>query len=338
MGLIMVVGGQLGSEAKGKVTDYMYELNQAVATVRVGGPNSGHTAYTKSGEKVVTRCLPVTAWRKDSVSIIAPGSYIDISVLFDEIRKFNMTPDNLFIDKHAVVLRPNADEEEIGKGLRETIASTCTGTGQGVLQRVSRSAKTIFAQNVLDLHSYVCDTREIIDSMLRCGHNVIVEGTQGYGLSNLHTDDYPYCTSRDTTAAGFLAEIGFSPFDVSRVVLCLRTFPIRVGGNSGPMYKEVDWDFVTKHAESSKPLIEHTTVTNRVRRVGLFDVDMVRKAIRANKPTDIVMNFCDYLDAACYGKAKLTIIADTRLRVIEKALDRKVDYIGTSPTCLFTRN
>jgi len=63
---------------------------------------------------------------------------------------------------------------------------------------------------------------------------VIIEGTQGFGLSLLHAADYPYVTSRDTTAAAFVSEAGLSPLDVDDIVLVLRAFPIRVGGNSGP--------------------------------------------------------------------------------------------------------
>lgn len=62
------------------------------------------------------------------------------------------------------------------------------------------------------------------------GADVIIEGTQGFALSLLHGRDYPFVTSRDTTAAGFAMEAGISPRMIDNIVMVLRTFPIRVGG------------------------------------------------------------------------------------------------------------
>ena len=56
----------------------------------------------------------------------------------------------------------------------------------------------------------------------------MVEGTQGFGLSLYHARDWPYRTSRDTTAASFLGEAGLGGRQFE-VIMALRTFPIRVG-------------------------------------------------------------------------------------------------------------
>ncbi len=42
---------------------------------------------------------------------------------------------------------------------------------------------------------------------------------------------------------------------------------------------------------------EYTTVTRRVRRVGMFDATLVRRAINANQPDRIVLNHLDYVDS-----------------------------------------
>ena len=68
------------------------------------------------------------------------------------------------------------------------------------------------------------------------GKKVLVEGTQGSGLSVYHSTFYPKATSRDTNAAGFISEVGLSPRLVSEIVLVFRTFPIRVAGvQAGPL-------------------------------------------------------------------------------------------------------
>jgi len=46
MPVSIVVGGQFGSEGKGKVAlEIVRRATEPVVVVRVGGPNSGHTAY-----------------------------------------------------------------------------------------------------------------------------------------------------------------------------------------------------------------------------------------------------------------------------------------------------
>ena len=69
-----------------------------------------------------------------------------------------------------------------------------------------------------------------VNSALDAGKKILIEGTQGFGLSLYHSEYYPRCTSRDTTAAGFLAEVGVSPKMVTEIVVVFRTFPIRVAG------------------------------------------------------------------------------------------------------------
>jgi adenylosuccinate synthase len=61
---------------------------------------------------------------------------------------------------------------------------------------------------------------------------------------------------------------------ITNWVVC-RVFPIRVAGNSGPMKNERTWE------ELGLPL-ERTTVTQKVRRVGDWDLDLVKRAVQAN--------------------------------------------------------
>ena len=45
MTVTVVVGGQYGSEGKGKVCGFLAEQKNPSIMVRCGGPNSGHTVY-----------------------------------------------------------------------------------------------------------------------------------------------------------------------------------------------------------------------------------------------------------------------------------------------------
>ena len=46
MPISIVVGGQYGSEGKGKIAHWLAKYQNANYAVRVGGPNSGHTAIS----------------------------------------------------------------------------------------------------------------------------------------------------------------------------------------------------------------------------------------------------------------------------------------------------
>jgi adenylosuccinate synthase len=171
--------------------------------------------------------------------------------------------------------------------------------------------------------------------MLDLGEHVVIEGTQGFGLSLLHSPHFPKTTSRDTTAAAALAETGLSPLDVREVVLVLRSFPIRVAGDSGPFgAPEIDWETVTAEGGHHAPLQERTSVTRKVRRVARFDAGIVREAIAANNPSSIVLNHLDHVDAmAAHG---LTPRTREFLAEVERGIGRKVDLVGVGPGTLLS--
>ena len=165
-------------------------------------------------------------------------------------------------------------------------------------------------------------------STLNKGERLIIEGTQGYGLSLLHSQHYPYVTSRDTTAAGFLSETGLSPLDVDDVVLVLRAFPIRVSGNSGPLPQEINWDVIAAESGTGLGLSELTSVTRTVRRVARFEPDIVRQAIAANNPSRIVLNHLDHVDVNCTKANSLTKQAGRFVQEVESAIGKNIDYFG----------
>jgi len=80
---------------------------------------------------------------------------------------------------------------------------------------------------------------------------------------------------------------------------------------------------------------EFTTVTKKIRRVALFDVNLVKRANMFNKPTSIALNGVDYLNYDDKGKtdfSTLTSEAKAFIIWIEGQLGVKVDFVGTGPT------
>ncbi|MCI0562311.1 MAG: adenylosuccinate synthetase, partial [Nitrososphaera sp.] len=160
---------------------------------------------------------------------------------------------------------------------------------------------------------------------------------QGFGLSLLHSPYYPKVTSRDTTAASFVAEVGLSPLDVTEVILVIRAFPIRVAGDSGPLPNQTDWETVGREGGWASSIVEYTSVTRKVRRVARFDSAVVKEAIQTNAPTTVVLNHVDYVDATCVRTGCITHKIESFVRQVESQIGTSIAYVGLGPTSLLPR-
>ncbi len=330
MPVTVVVGGQFGSEGKGKVSHWFTREEKAAAAIRVGGTNSGHTVVDPTGKRRVFRQLPTGAIL-DGVSCVLPaGAYIDPDTLLSEVAMIDLPKERLFIDPLATLIGDREREEERKSRLKQEIGSTLSGTGAAVARRISRDGSARLARDDDRLAPFLQHTVPYLRQLLDQRRRIVIEGTQGYGLSLLHSSDYPRATSRDTTAAAFVAEAGLSPLDVDQVILVLRAFPIRVAGNSGHLPEEIDWSTLARESGYAS-LTERTSVTNAVRRVARFDPGVVVAAIQANQPTAIVLNHVDYFDATCAHEQKITRIAMRHIRGIERRIGRAFDYLGVGP-------
>jgi len=337
MPLTVIVGGQYGSEGKGKVAHWLARERSTSVAVRTGGPNAGHTVEDAPNHPVVLRQLPTAALLPDVMCVLGPGSYIDPELLLDEVSRTGLSADRLLIDPNATVITEADKARERGSTLRASIGSTQSGTGAAVLKRVERKVSTELAKDAVQLRRFIAPLAPFLRSQLSAGNKIVLEGTQGFGLSLLHSPSYPYVTSRDTTAAAFVSEVGLSPLDVDEVVMVLRAFPIRVSGNSGPLPNEISWEQVTDESDYPSPIIEYTSVTKTIRRVARFDAEIVRAAIAVNKPTRIVVNHLDYVDFACKAEGTPTPRVLRFLDQIEESINVRIDHYGYGPSSLATR-
>ena len=103
MPVSIVVGGQFGSEGKGKVASWIAQDPSVKIAVRCGGPNSGHTVI-HNGKPEIFRQLPTACLNPNVTSVLSAGTYIDPEILFEEIDRAEITPDRLFIDPNAVII------------------------------------------------------------------------------------------------------------------------------------------------------------------------------------------------------------------------------------------
>jgi adenylosuccinate synthase len=193
----------------------------------------------------------------------------------------------------------------------------------------------ILGKEVPWLAKLITNVSEEANSAIDGGKKVLVEGTQGFGLSLYHSDNYPKTTSRDTTAAGFLSEVGLSPRLVTEIVLVLRTFPIRVAGEqAGPLKDEITWEDLQRESGCPQPVEEMTTVTKKLRRVGRFDWELANSAVKVNRATSIAINGLDYLNFKNRNveySNSLTREAAEFLQRLEGSLGVPARFCGTGP-------
>lgn len=348
--LTVVVGGQYGSEGKGAVVGFLGRtLDERDLVVRVAGPNAGHTAYDSSGKEWKLRCVPVAAVTGAAQLHIGAGSEVDVTVLFDELSQLDANGHNasarLTIHPSATLLEQRHISLEKVSGIVDRIGSTGKGIGEARSERILRNAAT--CGELRTLSTFMSEPGPLDLDGVR---HVIVEGTQGYGLG-LHTDAYPQVTSSDCRAIDFLGMAGISPWanniSTFRVIVVARTFPIRVAGNSGPLKGETSWADLGL-AE------ERTTVTNKVRRVGAWDLELLREAVRANGGGDwnntvqlaitmVDQRFPETRDLALedWPTANTTAAlafdeqsALAWLETVESELTTQIAYVGTGPNTM----
>ena len=306
----VLIGGQYGSEGKGNVVSFLAREYDVI--VRVGGPNAGHTVASINGPYTYHH-LPSGSRDVNARLLLGPGMTIHLEGLLKEIRECEIGPDRLFIDPQATIIEHEDKKTENDGHLVSTIASTGSGSGAAVTRRILERGKSTIrlARDVNELAPFVGSPRNYhgctidrLEDAYRNGQSVLLEGTQGSGLSLYH-GTYPYVTSRDTNVAGCLAEAGISPSRVRKILMVIRPMPIRVGNpdgsskhTSGPLKHETTFDEIARWAKLDPEELhgaEKTSTTHRKRRVGWFEWDQFRKACALNAPTDIVLTFADYL-------------------------------------------
>ncbi len=226
--------------------------------------------------------------------------------------------------------------------IREMIGSTGEGVGQARVSKIEREGKARLARDYdwprsklgVGRAIEIGDVASLAADLMEAGGRIMLEGTQGSGLS-LHHGTYPFVTSTDTNASGIAAEAGIAPSRVRCTQLVIRTFPIRVAGNSGPMGgEELDWQVLIAAGVVERP--EQTTVTKKTRRVAKYSDGLVDRAVMLNEPCALWITFGDYLDPSIRGTRDQRKIGDSFpiQNFVEHLQDRygvPVLGVGTGP-------
>lgn len=330
----VVVGGQFGSEGKGHVVSYLSREYDIL--VRVGGPNAGHKVF-RDPEPFTHHQLPSGTWRNSEAALVlAPGCVLNAQHLMKEIADCKVDSRRLSIDPQAMIISDADVKSE--RSLVNRIGSTGQGVGAATARRINhRSPELRLARDVADLRPFIRETWEILERAYKDHKKILVEGTQGSGLSLFH-GVYPYVTSRDTSVSGCLSEAGIPPTRARRVVLVCRSYPIRVQnppkGTSGPMGKEIKWSTIERRSGISLSQLrttERTSTTNRRRRVAEFSWQQLRRSAALNAPTDIALTFVDYLQKDNENARRFEQLDSDTIRFIEE-----IQRVAEAPVSLIS--
>ena len=330
----VIVGGQFGSEGKGQVVAYLsreYDL-----LVRVGGPNAGHK-IPEEARSYTHHHLPSGTLKSDAKILLGPGMIINVEGLQKEISECDVDYERLTIDPNAMIIEKEDIEAE-KQTIVKTIGSTGQGVGRATARKILRDKDVRLAKDILELRPYVRSAFEMLEKTIANSGKILLEGTQGTGLS-IHHAFYPHVTSRETTVSGCLADAGIPPRLVRRVIMVSRTYPIRVQspkeGNSGPMSQEIDLPEIAKRSGKNLDELEKTektSTTGRKRRIGEFDWELIKKAAFLNGSTDIALTFTDYISAKNEHAQRFEQLTPETIKMIEEieqVTKAKVSLIAT---------
>ncbi|MDH7593285.1 MAG: adenylosuccinate synthetase [Methanomicrobiales archaeon] len=324
MSCTIIVGGFFGDEGKGKIVAHIAMKDRPVIISRGGvGPNAGHTV-TVDAHAYGVRMVPSGFVYPDARLMIGSGVLLDPRVFLREVEALKVK-DRIFVDKRCGVIEAHHIERDRGSDhLSKKIGTTGTGCGPANADRVLRVAKQ--AKDLPELAGYLADVPLEINHALDAGDRVILEGSQGFGIS-LYFGTYPFVTSKDTSASQVAADNGVGPTRVDEVIVVFKAYPTRVG--EGPFSTEMAPDM-----SKTLGIEEFGTVTHRPRRIGTWDGEMARYAAMINGCTQAAITGIDRVDTACLGKTKYSELTEKAKRFIdaaEKDIGAPVTLISTGP-------
>lgn len=304
MSVTIIVGGQYGSEGKGKVAHWVGMNYGCDYAVKTGTNNHDNVALINPDFKFKMFSSAVNE-NNTTTYVFPAGCLIEKNSFFEEVKKRGLTKERLVVDPYAKIINKETFKDDPG---------------------------TRIAMAFPEFEEFLGDTKLILGKAVDEDKDIVIEGSQGYGLSPVHSEEPPWGVLRDTTAAGVLSEVGLSPLDVDNIILVIRSYPVLTWEHAlQQMKNEIDWNAIAERCESVEPVQEDGVVgvtALQDSRVAEFDPEMVRKAILVNNPTHIALNHADYYDSSTKDTDDLSEYQVEKISEIEDFLDVKVDLIG----------
>lgn len=280
----IIVDLQYGDCAKGKVAHHLSRTRTYTHVLRYnGGCNAGHTIFHE-GKKFITHHLPAGLFF-GTTSIIGPGCVLNPKQFMKELEELKAggvkTDGHIFVAKNTHIITDEHLEEDNAKGGK--IGTTKSGNGPAYRDKYARTG--IRAESVPELAPYLIDMYEAFHTSDEV--RVLCEGAQGFGL-DIDWGDYPYVTSSHCTTGGAILN-GIPPRSVNEVWGVAKVYETYVGAKE---FEPKDDPVFAQIAEVGE---EYGATTGRRRQCNWLDLDLLKRAIRINGVTHIVLNKVDVL-------------------------------------------
>jgi adenylosuccinate synthase len=136
----------------------------------------------------------------------------------------------------------------------------------------------------------VRDTAILLNSAIRAGKRVMLEGAQGTMLDIDH-GTYPFVTSSSAAAGGACTGTGIAPTRINGIIGVSKAYITRVGG--GPFPSESLDSYGERIRKAGN---EFGSVTGRARRCGWFDVPLLKYTAAVNGFDSLIITKLDVLD------------------------------------------
>ncbi len=140
------------------------------------------------------------------------------------------------------------------------------------------------------IQPFVKETFGLVQESVRAGKNVLLEGAQA-ALLDPDWGSYPFVTASTTLVSAATGGAGVPARSIERVIGVAKAYTTRVG--NGPFPTELT-NSVGEHIRKNG--VEYGTTTNRPRRCGWFDAEVVRFAAAINEFTELALTKLDVFD------------------------------------------
>ena len=336
MANVAVIGAQWGDEGKGKIVDWLSERAEVVVRFQ-GGHNAGHTLVI-GNQTYRLALLPSGVVRQGKLSIIGNGVVVDPWHFLEEVEKVSgqgvsVTPDNLKIANHAVLILPlhrdlDGWREDVPGIIR--IGTTRRGIGPAYEDKVGRRAIRVGDLAEPDMLKLKVNTLLAHHNALRkgLGKPLVEADTLVADLLALAPKILPFAEDVWERLDGLRAagkrilfegaqatmldiDHGTYPFVTSSNTVAAQAMIGSGMGNGAVGYvlgiakayttRVGDGPFPTELSDEIGKLLgtrgnEFGTNTGRPRRCGWFDAVMVRQAVKLNGIDGIALTKLDVLD------------------------------------------
>lgn len=330
----LVIGGQWGDEAKGKIVDAL-GASAAVVVRATGGNNAGHTVRNPLGEFKM-HLIPCGIFHPDAISIIGNGVVLNPQGLLDELNMLraagiDTAPLRISDRAHIVmayhVLQDNIEERRRGGA---AIGTTNRGIGPAYADRASRTG--IRVADLLD--ERLLDDKVSLQVASK-NHLLAVNGLPPLDVQTITNELHafadhiaPYIAStellvQDALAAGQEvlvegAQAALLDLDFGTYPYVTSSFPTAAGSCAGAgiaptqvaetlaVFKAYSTrvgagPLPTELLDRTGDLLrqrgrEYGTTTGRPRRCGWFDAVAGRYVVRLNDVRGIALTLVDVLD------------------------------------------